>query len=318
MLAAPFVAASFSALCAPVVFTPTEAKLNKISIGKSDFTEQALPLGMCSTWPVWMATPDGSSVTKLPDESDGGDWCNAATFEQLWLPTDLPAPQCRAALGCVLKDGQLRYLFPCMESTITTIGGALDGQVWHNRGLNTLPLAKTWLPFGDVPVDNLRLSAYTAPLPPPPPQQADGGEPDAEAVEAATAAAEAAEAAAALWEPVLPLTPVKEAIDALFNIIGNAPDELGVGFNYLVAPLGGSGTQLNLTPGRRVRLFLSDIDATPTSLDPEDRDSWVWNRGETDISVITDSPRGESEFQSLIHISQPTIQYSLSRMPSSA
>ena len=133
---------------------------------------------------------------------------------------------------------------------ITTIGGALNGQVWHNRGLNTLPLAKTWLPFGDVPVDNLRL-ASTAPLPPPPPQQADGGEPDAEAVEAATAAAEAAEAAMPCGAR-LPRPPSK-GHRCLFNIIGNAPDE----------PVWASTTwhlcgpnPVEFTPGRRVLPFL--------------------------------------------------------------
>ena len=127
-------------------------------------------------------------MTRLPDEEEGG-WCNPLAFEQMWLPMDLPLPTCRAALGAVLKDGQLRYLFPCVETTVTTMGGLFDGQVWHNRGLNSLPLAKTWMAFNDVPVDDLRLSCYRQPLPPPPPQndEAAAGEDAAAAGEASAA-----------------------------------------------------------------------------------------------------------------------------------
>ena len=300
-------ATTAAALSTPsVVYTPPDAKLKQISIGTSDLQTQGLPISMCQSWPVWMATADGKAVTRLPDASDADDggWCDAATFEQLWQPVDLPQPQFTAALGAVLKNGAPRYLFPCVESTITTIGGALDGQVWHNRGLNSLPLAKTWLIFGDIPADSLRLSAYVAPLPPPPPETAEGeGEEGdqaaAEAAEVAARAAEAAEAASALWQPVLPLTEVQSSLDALFEIIGNAPDELGDGWHYLVAPLSGDGARLSaddVGPGKRLRLFLSDVDATPTALDPEERDSWVWKRGEADLAIYNVGPGGESEF----------------------
>ena len=75
---------------------------------------------------------------------------------------DLPLPTCRAALGAVLKDGQLRYLFPCVEATVSTSEDNKSVRAWHNRGLNSVPLAKTWLHYGESPPEALRLSAYHA------------------------------------------------------------------------------------------------------------------------------------------------------------
>ena len=42
---------------------------------------------------------------------------------------------------------------------------------------------------------------------------------------------------AATWKPVLPLTPVKDAVSCIFDVVANGPDALGEGFCYLVAPI---------------------------------------------------------------------------------
>ena len=98
------------------------------------------------------------------------------------------------------------------------------------------------------------------------------------------------------WEQVLPLT-VSKAVDAIFEIVADAPDELGAGFTYLVVPLDHCALPPSaIAPGQRLRLFLSDVDATPTALDPEDRESWVWNRGEVDLEIYNVAAGSESEF----------------------
>jgi len=215
------------------------------------------------------------------DEDDGG-WVNPCTYEQFWLPQDLPTPTCSAALGVVLKDGTPRYIFPCIEATVTA-----GNRLWHNRGLNSLPLGKTWLLFGEVGVDDLRVSAYSQ-------SQPEQTEEEAEAkptplVDDVTQSRD--------WTPVLPLTPVSDALDAIFKILGDAPDDLGQGFAYLIAPLKSSPLpESALAPGQRIRMFLSDVDATPTALDPEDRESWLWNRGECDVVTFQVAAGGESEF----------------------
>jgi hypothetical protein len=279
-----------------VAFTPAPATLQKITIGNDDFKSQGLPIDYVSSWPVWMAAPDGSAVTRLPDATSDGDmgWVNPNTFEQLWLPTDLPALRTRAAIGVVLKNGVPRYLFPCVETTVTTA----NGQIWHNRGINSLPLGKTWLVFGEVPADDLRLSCYRSEMPPTPPQPEFSEEGEA----LVSGIPEAIEETAGDWQPVLPLTGVSSAIDTLMKVIGNGPDELGDGFCFLVAPVqtaGGGDVSLPaeaMQPGQRLRLFLSDVDATPTSLDPEDRAAWLWKRGECDLGIYNVAAGGESEY----------------------
>ena len=285
------------------VFVPPDATLSTITIGSNDLKAQALPIHSVRDWPVWMASADGLSLTKVWSEGDD-TWVNAATFEQLWLPIDQPPPACHAALGAVLKNGMPRYIFPCLETSLTTVGGSLDGTVWHNRGMNSLPLAKTWLEFGEVPAGSLRLSCYRKPLPPPPPpaeaeEEQDGSSSSSGVVE--EAASEATEDAD--WVPVLPLTGVSAAVSTLFEIVADAPDRLGEGWAYVVVPLRdeASGDAVSLpadalVPGQRLRLFLSDVEATPTALDPDDRESWVYHRGESDLFTYSVAAGSESEF----------------------
>ena len=110
-----------------------------------------LPLDYCSSWPAWVTRPKGKlPVERVPGPAKGADildtWAPAGAFEQLWLPEDLPPPRARAALGLVLRNGEPRYIFPTIDASLTTP----DGTQWRNRGLNSLPLASTWLHFGGI------------------------------------------------------------------------------------------------------------------------------------------------------------------------
>ena len=49
-----------------------------------------------------------------------------------------------------IQDGMPRYLLPCLETSITTVSGA-SATVWHNRGLNSMPLGSTWMLWGEAP-----------------------------------------------------------------------------------------------------------------------------------------------------------------------
>lgn len=292
------------ALQSSVPHSPPDPQLNKITIAGGDLQAQSIPLTYASSWPIWIASPDGSTVTRVPDSSfsssgsdeddNGGTgveagWVDPSSFEQLWLPMDLPPPTTSAALGLVLKDGVPRYVFPTLETILAT----KDGGAWHNRGLKSLPLAKTWLPFGDVPVDDLRMSCYRRPLPPLEVARkhsagtAANGEDDAEKDEENPTK----------WIQVLPLTKVSDTMDLLINVLSQGPDELGNGFCYLIAPF--ASTSLNkgsVVPGQRVRCFLSNVETTPTSQDPDDDEAWVWSRGECDVTVHNVAPGGGSDY----------------------
>ena len=236
-------------------------------------------------WPVWMAASDGSQVTCVAGtvaEDMEASWVNPLTFEQLWLPDGLALPAARLALGAVLKNGVPRYLFPCLETVVSSETSGI--RVWHNRGLNSLPLGKTWLTFGDVPIDDMRISCYSQPLPNPDLEVGSD-----EAIDAAVRSER--------WDTLVPLTEVSEAMDALLGVIADGPDSLGQGFCYLIAPLASATLPTEaLEPGKKLRSFLSDVDATPTSLDVAMRDEWVWSRGEMELSTHVTASGRDSDF----------------------
>ena len=101
---------------------PPDAVLQRIAISSATSSvAQELPLSMVRGWPVWIARPDGTSVTLVPNEDTLSDhpepsaddlpsWVDPVTFEQLWLPEDLTLPTSNAALGMVLKNGAPRVI----------------------------------------------------------------------------------------------------------------------------------------------------------------------------------------------------------------
>ena len=270
--------------------TPVDLQLTKITIGSAIATQQldSIPLSYASTWPVYMISNDGTTLTHIPDPSFNTKetgWVDPKAYEQLWLPEDLSIPSCQPAIGLVLKDGVPRYIFPTIETTLVS----KDGGVWYNRGLNSVPLAKTWLPFqtmDDFSLESLAISGYYIPLPLLTNDESKHSKD---------------------WKPImLPLTKIMPTIQVLLEAIANGPDELGSGFIYLIAPLKHPNDTTSceqtllpeevIQPGHRVRLFLSNVDTMPTSLDPDDDSSWIWKRGECDLSLYMVSPGGKSEY----------------------
>ena len=129
------------------------------------FQAQTLPLEACSSWPIWVVNGKESTsrvpVSRIPTPAADVDWTSGASFvpplsfEQLWLPADLPAPCARMAIGLVLRNGEPRYIFPTIDTYLDAAG-----KRWRNRGIFSVPLAKTWLHYGESPADNLRLSSF--------------------------------------------------------------------------------------------------------------------------------------------------------------
>ena len=253
---------------------------------------QRLPLDSVSSWPIWVVKQGGKlPVTRVPvpreDFMDDilNSWCPPAAFEQLWLPQDLPTPQAHAAIGLVLRNGEPRYIFPTIDTVIE-----VDGELWRNRGLNSVPLASTWLHFGELPVDSLRLSAYLLPA-------ADDDDDD-----------ESSGGRQRAWRQILPNRPVAAAIDAAFDALDALPaklktsSSLGDGFCYLISPLLSCSddeeeedNELShavpaeaLVPGARLRVFLSEEGA--------DEDASAWQRGELDLTGWALPPGKQSPY----------------------
>ena len=254
------------------------------------YQAQKLPLEYCSSWPIYVSNPGGKvPVSRVPvPEADLDEWWTTwvppAAFEQLWLPEDLPQPAARPAIGLVLSNGEPRYLFPTLDTALV----CPDGVVWRNRGLNSVPLAKTWLHFGESPPEALRLSAYRAT--PAARGEAEGAEPSDEAP-------------APEWQPCLSHQPVQAALDEAMLALESLPPllqkKLSQGFCYLLVPLPESDCLPadKLAPGSRLRLFLSDLgcEHDPSNVarargdeaTTADEDEWAWQRGECDLTVHT-------------------------------
>lgn len=88
---------------------------------------------------------DGKIFCELvPDALNGDDegWVNPTSFDQVFLPKDLPRPSYQPALGLVLqKGGMLRYIMPSIILNLKTA----DRDLWRNRGLKTSSRARCWL-----------------------------------------------------------------------------------------------------------------------------------------------------------------------------
>ena len=224
------------------------------------FQAQTLPVESCSSWPIWVLKGKESSsqvrVFRVPAPAANDDWTSGtsfvppASFEQLWLPANLPVPHARMAIGLVLRNGKPQYIFPTLDTYLD-----VGERRYHNRGLCSVPLAKTWLHYGESPAENLRLSCSV--------------------VSPARAGADAT--AASLWAPCLEPQMVVGALDATLAALKNLPeDESGArlpgytsldrGFCYLIAPLEVESAILSATlpeaamqPGGKLRVLLSDI-----------------------------------------------------------
>lgn len=258
------------------------------------FQAQKLPLDYCADWPIWVTKREGKvPVSRVPApppdvEEWWLDWVPPAAFEQLWLPEDLPQPQARPAIGLVLRNGEPRYVFPTIDTYLE-----LDGVVWRNRGLNSVPLAKTWLHFGESPIETLRLSAY---------HRREPVRNEAADEEEATGS-EAEEAAEDVpWSQCVEHVAIDAAMREADEALEALPDllrkkSLGDGYCYLVVPLHEQPPlpAHALEPGGRLRLFLSDLDSWPTNVARErgdeprvrDEDEWAWTRGECDLTTHT-------------------------------
>jgi len=161
----------------------------------------------------------------------------------------------------VLRNGEPRYIFPALDTYIETA----DGMAWRNRGLNTVPLAKTWLHYGESPADSLRLSAYISSCPDAPAEQIFGHRPVAAALDAAC-----------------------ESLENLPPLLKRS--SLGDGFCFLLCPLPDLPESEQflparaLAPGTRLRVFLSDIEKD-ILLPNTEQGTAIWQRGDLDMTM---------------------------------
>jgi hypothetical protein len=281
--------------------------------------KQHLPVSMCQNWPIWISA--AGRVSEVPgtghsaaeaEEPIPTGFVNPASFEQLWCPEDLPLPSCSLGLGTVLKvrharseagphaatpkpfrpcppaaaaqDGAPVYMFPCLETSIARAApGGQSDLLWHNRGLNSVPLGSTWMGWGKAgPPESLILSSFSRELPP----QVDG----------LVGSADVPPAEPPQWEPLLEPTVVGEAVRAVIATLADAPDAMGKGYQYLVTRLPGTTLPAGIVrPGRQLGLVLADGLCSP-DLNDLDWQAEAGCFGAGDIAVLAVPPGGQSEY----------------------
>uniref|UniRef100_A0A7S0ERZ3 Uncharacterized protein n=1 Tax=Phaeocystis antarctica TaxID=33657 RepID=A0A7S0ERZ3_9EUKA len=301
--------ALLASLTASLSLVVPDATINMVKISSIKGGSGQLPLAMCR-WPLWIASAD--HVTKLSgaggDEEEAG-WVDPISFEQLWLPEDLPLPSSHLAVSLVIKDGVPRYLLPCIETSITTVSG-VSGTVWHNRGLNSVPLGAQWMAWGEAPLKAYRLfsfgSDFKPPAPPPARRHPRGARAAAEegaAEEADTAEEELPPA----WEPLQVMAdrpggggqPVEEALGSIMRVLAEAGaeiKEMGEGYHFITARVDGGALPADtVRPGRKLRLILATALDDPNPND-EEWEGEMLSFARCDTTVYSIPAGGESEF----------------------
>jgi hypothetical protein len=98
-----------------------------------------LPTTAVKSWQIW--TYSENILNEVETEGYGGKgWVNPTSFDELYLPSDLPLPKYQPSLGIGVSNGVLRYIMP---STILTLD--TPDKSWRNRGITSLPRASSWI-----------------------------------------------------------------------------------------------------------------------------------------------------------------------------
>lgn len=121
------------------VFFEGGVAISTISI-RGHSIAQSLPAKITENWNVWTYDIEQRLLTPVESPLDGDGWVNPTTFDSLYLPEDLPIPKAHPALGVALSYGVPRYVMPSLVLTLST-----PAQTWRNRGLCSLPRAKSWI-----------------------------------------------------------------------------------------------------------------------------------------------------------------------------
>jgi len=109
---------------------------------KGHETVQHLPKSLVNNWKTWTyRTVSGELVSVENPIDDGDGWVNPTTFDRLFLPSDLPIPDMKLALGVAINNGSPRYIMPSIILTLSTD----TKKSWRNRGMFSLPRSDVWI-----------------------------------------------------------------------------------------------------------------------------------------------------------------------------
>jgi hypothetical protein len=117
--------------------------------------EQKVPMSFVSSFGKWIIH-EGRLQSLIDTDSLEKGWVDPVSFEEVWLPLDLPSPKQRPAIAALVKDGAIRCIMPALDISIHA-----SGQRWWNRGMCSFPFARVWMDLKTADIAQLVLTAYT-------------------------------------------------------------------------------------------------------------------------------------------------------------
>jgi hypothetical protein len=256
---------------------------------------QSLPMAMTKSWPVWTCDLENkANPLTLVEGEEQGAWVNPTSYESLFLPSDLPLPNMRHALGVALANGVPRYIMPSIVLTLET-----PAAVWRNRGVASLPRANSWIDLFAAfspQLSSLRLSTFGQ-------------------IAREVRFLEDQDGSAAWQSITIPGSPqsspsimrpenwdnsyeITKTFDMFRSLVAEDPQFECVrdGYHFVDIPLLGSQS-FRMPAAQRLKQYITDIEDPKRLIGIEDATMLEEEPcGELDISVQTISPGSKSKF----------------------
>jgi len=124
---------------------------------------EKIPVAKLLSWPHWVVQPNMNPKAKLkaipcpisrPHLAEEG-WVKPFGFDQIWLVEGLPPPVAKLGISCIYKDGQLLYVAPALDLSISAAN-----RTWRNRGTNSIGLAKRWMYANNALGKTMKLTGH--------------------------------------------------------------------------------------------------------------------------------------------------------------
>ena len=267
---------------------------------------QQIPFTYPQLWKTWTcelsALHPQDILKPIEDEQNGGGWVNPTSFDTLFLPSDLPLPLARPALGLVMANGSPRYLMPSIVLTLET-----PDNLWRNRGLCSLPRADAWIDMFSAyaaPIESLWLSSFGQ-------FAADVRFLEDQDGSTSWASLDNGEVRSMLRPTDSCRYPIAPTYDMFEKyILKKDPEkfkEIREGYHFIDIPLINT-SPLRLPKNRKIRQFLSDFEEPRRLLELEDPNALDEEPcGELNITLLPISAGRDSEFL-------PEVRYSKCRV----
>jgi hypothetical protein len=125
---------------------------------------QVLPAQYVSKISRWILTGTSAktyALEAIPTDATNNDgFVNPTSTTQLWWPMDLPQLQVRPTLDIVLQNGHPKYACGGLDVRVPTSSSDDVTKEWRNHGLNSQPLARQWVTFGQTAVPGFHVEAF--------------------------------------------------------------------------------------------------------------------------------------------------------------